>query len=305
MPPQYILADQDILSHQIDDISEDPTSCGGQSGNCIQRRITAAGPFLADPLLALSADIVDDLEQVRKANTNRLNQLIRATTDSDGIQRGLGLAESDSDVVRIAALVASVETSERSAVRNLERVMKAHPLGLWIAGTYGIGLKQGARLLAVIGDPYFNTLHNRPRTVAELWAYCGLHTLPIGIKLGATSNHSSFHGTPSEYRIAAARKRGEKSNWSNTAKMRAYLIAKQIEKIGGPYRTDVYDSYREKHADATHVVPCVRCGPAGKPAQPGTPLNLGHQQARALRKVAQVVLRDLWRESKRLHDERT
>src|SRR5690606_13915048 len=42
------------------------------------------GPPLADPTLALAADILDDLERVKIANANRLRALTRDTEDSDG-----------------------------------------------------------------------------------------------------------------------------------------------------------------------------------------------------------------------------
>jgi hypothetical protein len=83
--------------------------------------------------------------------------------------------------------------------------------------------------------------------------------------------------------------------------MRAYLVAVSIVKAGGPYR-EVYDVARAKYLDAVHAAPCKRCGPAGKPAQPGSPISAGHQHARALRIVAKEVLKDLWREAKRLHE---
>lgn len=40
----------------------------------------------------------------------------------------------------------------------------------------------------------------------------------------------------------------------------------------------------------------------GKPAQPGSPLSLGHQHARARRLIAKTILRDLFEEAKRIHE---
>lgn len=71
---------------------------------------------------------------------------------------------------------------------------------------------------------------------------------------------------------------------------------------GGPYRA-VYEQARLKYADVVHGAPCVRCGPAGKPAPAGSPLSLGHQHARGLRIVAKAILKDLWKESKRIHED--
>ena len=134
-------------------------------------------PGLADPLLALAADILDDLERVRISNENRLRQLTRDQADSDGIERGFGLDATHPDVARLAALVQMLGDAEHQATLNLQRIMRKHPLGPWVRNTKGIGEKQGARLIAAIGDPYWNTLHDRPRTVSELWAYCGYHVI--------------------------------------------------------------------------------------------------------------------------------
>lgn len=82
--------------------------------------------------------------------------------------------------------------------------------------------------------------------------------------------------------------------------MRAHLVAKSIVKAGGPYR-EVYDRGRVKYADAVHQVECRRCAPKGHPAPVGSPLSEGHKYARAVRLIAKAVLKDLWREARRLH----
>jgi hypothetical protein len=63
---------------------------------------------LADPILQLLADILDDTEKMRVANENRLRQLTRAETDSDGEERGFGLTLDHPAVARIAATVAAM-----------------------------------------------------------------------------------------------------------------------------------------------------------------------------------------------------
>lgn len=54
---------------------------------------------------------------------------------------------------------------------------------------------------------------------------------------------------------------------------------------------------------AVHQMPCIRCGPAGKPAPAGSPLSDGHKHARALRAVAKAVLKNMWREARAFHPE--
>lgn len=272
------------------------------------------GPILADPLLALAADVLDDLERVRIANENRLRQLTRDEVDVDGLERGFGLTLEHPDVKRLAALVEALAKAEHDAELNLRRQLRQHPLGPWVKQARGVGEKQAARLLASIGDPYWNDLHERPRTVSELWAYAGYHVLRTGqgvsavhatragsAPAGGDPDHCFFGNQKEDVGVAATRARGQKANWSATAKMRTYLVATSIVKAGGPYRA-VYDDGRAKYAAATHQSECKRCGPAGKPAQPGTVLSDGHKHARALRLVAKAVLKDLWREARRLHE---
>jgi hypothetical protein len=305
---------------------------------------TAEGPSpeLADPLLALAADVLDDLESVRIANENRLRQLTRDEEDSDGEERGFGLTLDHPDVARLASLVTALADAEKSATKNLEKRLKQHALYPWLKRQKGVGDKQAARLLASIGDPYMRpemarqdgTVEPaRPRMVSELWAYCGYHVLPAGqptLATHSTSASGSKTGHPDQslvgiqsrnVGVAPKRARGQRANWSSTAKMRAYLIAestmKQLkrtcpadEERGYATHADacecshyrrVYDAAREKYASAIHHTECIRCGPKGKPAPVGSDLSRKHKQARALRIVSKELLKGLWREARRIH----
>lgn len=269
------------------------------------------------PLLALLADVLDDLERTRIANENRLRQLTRDEADSDGEERGFGLTLDQPQVAALADVVAALGKLEHQSTLNLQRAVRKHPLGPWVKATVGVGEKQGARLLAAIGDPYWNTLHDRPRLVSELWAYCGLHVHPAaqsssgtqGTYGGGGKQGDPGHGASETHTaragVAPTRARGQRANWSTVAKTRAYLIAEScIKQARSPYRV-VYDDGRTKYADAVHAAPCRRCGPSGQPADTGTPLSAGHQHARAMRLVMKELLRDLWSESKRLHADET
>ena len=253
---------------------------GDQAGTETAHRYTDShnrrgglGPILRDPTLALAADVVDDLEHVRDANANRLH-----TLTSQG-EHGHGMSTDHPDIKRLAELVNYLEQATKQASKNLSRVMRYHPLGPWVKSNKGVGEKQAARLLCAIGDPYWNDLHNRPRTVRELYAFCG------------------FAGP------GQVKQRGERVTWSPNARKRAWLIAAKCVQVGhgGPYRAE-YEAGRAKYADALHGEECKRCGPKGQPAQPGSPLSPGHQNARAIRLTAKKILKDLWTESKRLHE---
>jgi len=314
-------------SHRPDD---NQTRCavavqGQPEANSEAAPSTAA--LLADPFLDMAAAVLDDLENVRIANENRLRQLTRTATDADGEERGFGLmppgvCEADDkklldkllaavhaqvrsareagqparrlpgwhpDVWNLCLIILSIKATEHEAVLNLCRLMRRHPLGPWLAAQKGIGEKQGARLLAAIGDPYIRPEiirkdgalePTRPRTVAELRSYCGF-------------------GDARKQR----RQSRVKSNWNAAARKRAWLIAAQcIRYPDSPYRP-VYDATKAKYAGAVHDQPCARCGPAGKPAPAGSDLSDGHKHARGIRAMAKAILRDLWREAKRIHTE--
>lgn len=250
---------------------------------------------LFDPILSTLAAQVDDLETLRIANAHRYRLLTSEEVGEDGVQRGLNLPETHPDVVRLKVTLDGLKSVEDSAIKHVQSHMRKSVWGPWIKQATGVGEKQLARLLGSIGDPYWNTLHDRPRTVSELWAYCGLHVLHPG---GRPSTDA--HG-PSAAGVAPRRQKGQKANWSEDARKRAWLIATSCVKSKGAYR-EVYDTTRAKYDGAVHQADCVRCGPAGKPAKAGSELSAGHQHARALRAIAKEVLKDLWVEARRQYE---
>lgn len=232
---------------------------------------------LSAPLLKFQAELLNDLERIRIANENRLRQLTRTEADKDDETRGFGLPEDHPSVLQLSAIVDGTTQLEKLANKALVAELKLHPLYPWLKAQRGIGDKQGARLLASLGDPYWHIAEDRPRLVSELWQYAG-------------------HGDPERSR----RRRGQSVTYNPEAKMRTYLVALSTMKSGGPWR-EVYDLRRKATADRLHATPCVRCGPSGHPAQPGSPWSAGHQMADALRITGKEILRALYVEAKSLH----
>jgi hypothetical protein len=307
------------------------------------------------------AETVTDIERARIAAENRHRSWVQS-----------GAAGTAAET-QAAQIVEALRKVEHEATLSVQRAVRLHPLGPFVKRTVGLGEKQAARLIAAVGDPYWNTLHDRPRTVAELWAYCGFHVLHPGQAIGATQREAAgvdpsrpsqceadsqsgraganllhpghtpsgahvagdgvdpsahpgqprreAHGSsagvgdsavtgqpelgarmdharggdpscspPSQCStdaqtgsagVAARRRKGQKANWSNEAKMRARLCAEScIKQAHSPYRP-VYDA--------------SRAADAGKGL---TPL---HEHNRALRKVAKALLKDLWREARDWH----
>lgn len=271
------------------------TDDGGQMPVDAQSRPAPVVSLLDDPILALAADMLDDLERVKIASQNRLRSLTCDTPDADGVLRGSAMPLAHPEVARLAALVQLVEAAEHQAVLNLQRAMRSHPLGPWVKAQRGIGEKQAARLLAKIGDPCVNATAGTYRTVSQLWAYCGLHVVAGGDP-GQTGDTQSLSAG-----VAARRQKGQKANWSTDAKTRAWLIvqscmkqldascktdtgiAEHVEGCGcSPYRV-VIDQRRQRTA-ATH--------PEWTP---------GHSLNDAMRVASKRLLRDLWREARRCH----
>lgn len=152
----------------------------------------------------------------------------------------------------------------------------------------GLGEDSFARILGHLGDPYIATPHwwegtgtNRTlmvgepyvRTISQLWQYCG-HGAPGRVAKGMTADQLAGLGNP-------------------TLKMLVHLQAEFCMKQKGRYRL-LYEAIRSQVEDKVHSIPCVRCGPSGKPAQEGTPWAKGHQHAHALRVLGKELLRDMW-----------
>lgn len=256
-----------------------------------------------DGVLALIAESLDDIERTRVAAENRHRSLIQVYGMA-GMPQEQAAGDFAAELLKL----------EKQTILRLQRAMKAHPLGPWVVGQRGVGLKQAARLLAAIGDPYWNTLHDRPRTVSELWAYCGYHVLPVDQPSGGAQrrsvggdqtgnpDHSSADDQTRCVGVAAKRRKGAKSNWSTNAKMRAFLIAEKCSiQLGqdckredgppehgasckcSPFRL-IYER-RRAHTSVTH--------PDWEP---------GHSHNDGLRITAKEVLKALWIEARALHE---
>lgn len=256
-------------------------------------------PSLFDPNLYTLAQWLDDVEGLRKAQGNRLRILTTEEPDEDGVIRGFGYDDTHPVVATTRATLEQLDALEHEAILSLQRAMRKHPLNEWRKTQKGVGEKQLARLLAAIGDPYLRGDNGQPRTVSQLWAYCGLHVFPTGQERpearttcargdSTSSGGQATIGThtalaPAGSHVAARRQKGMQANWSTDAKTRAYLIATScIKQTGTDYR-EMYDK-RRAHTAVTH--------PDWTP---------GHSHNDALRILSKRILRDLWRAARDYH----
>lgn len=237
-------------------------------------------PTLNDKALYMLAAQLDDLEGLRKAQDNRIRILTTADVDSDGEKRGFGLTEDNPTVQNLLALQDGTKKLEHENILQLQRAMRKNPLWDWAKTQKGIGEKTLARLLAAIGDPYVNGSEQTVRSVSQLWAYCGLHTMP---------------NPDGGENIAARRMKGMQANWSTVAKTRAYLIAEALVKSGvrkdengERYALTEYGQLyidRRAHTAITH--------PEWTP---------GHSQNDAMRILMKRLLRNMWRAARDIHE---
>lgn len=235
------------------------------------------GLLLWDPILQTLADGLDDIEQTRIAQHNRYRILTTSDPDGDGETRGFGLPDDHPAVAALAAQLQTLDFLDKQMTKALEKQLRTHPLHPWVKRQKGLGDKTIARLLAAVRDPYWNDLHNRPRTIGELFAFCGV-------------------AGPGQ-----RKQKGHKVNWNPDARKRLWIITGPIIRGNGPYRA-IYDQGREKYADKTHTTSCAQCGKKGQPAQPGTPWRDGHKHAGAIRLVMREILRDLWTEARVIYE---
>lgn len=319
-PPAGTISSDDGQARRV---TQSPTAVVGTGRNGSAATSATATSIhrssLADPFLALAADVLDDTEANRKANENRLRQLTRTATDADGEERGFGMDESVPIVAQLAALVQMMKCDskavldlgrtkpkkergkpccfEHAAEKNLTDMLRQHPLGPWIKAQKGVGDKQAARLLAVIGDPYWNDLHDRPRTVSELWAYCGLHVLAGGDPGQGLCDTPKVHAG-----VAARRQKGQRANWSTVAKTRAWLVIEScMKQLDATCKTDtgIADHIEGCGCSAYRVVIDERRTHTATTHPDWTPK---HSQLDGMRVASKELLKDLWREAKRIHE---
>jgi len=251
----------------VGNFSNQPSSANGLT----QSQGSRAGDGWLE--LRIWAEMFEDAMQQRIAANNR--------AERGGVDPSVYAAYTDA--LQKAENVCALE------MRRCYRRVVPESIRTWQKNTHGLGEHAIARLLGHLGHPRIATPHHwegtgsartliadEPfeRTIGQLWQYCG-HGRAERKRKGMTATELAAQGSP-------------------VLKMIVHIIAEcTMKQKASPYRV-VYDDIKTKCADKTHSVECVRCGPSGKPAQPGTPWKPGHIHAHALRITGKEILRDLW-----------
>lgn len=207
------------------------------------------------------ARLLWDMQQTRVAMGNRVSAMERDGIGEDWRQPA-------------TKIVKELKSVESGVNRQLESLMKRHPLREWIERTPGIGLGGIARVLGVTGS-----LDNFPN-IAKLWAYLGMHVVDG---------------------IAPKRKRGQKANWSADGRKICYQLADAIVKQrNSPYRAH-YDTkkaeYLERERTGASECPFgqVHKDKSGKVFKCG----LAHAHNAAMRYAVKQMLKEMWAEWRR------
>lgn len=238
---------------------------------------------IADPMLFTLAQTLQDYETLRIAEEHRLRIFSTPSDvpDEDGVCRGFGYAEDSDEVQVIKGLIDPLKDLEHRTVLSLQKRMRVNPIWPYFKDVKGVGEKTLARLMACIGDPYLRPLDDgsyEPRTVSQLWAYCGMHTMPN--KDGEI--------------IAAKRMKGVQANWNMEAKTRLFLLSQGLlrqgirkDKDGNQFAVTPYGQLyldRRAHTAVTHPE-----------------WNPGHGLNDALRIMGKELLKQLWRAAREIH----
>ena len=238
---------------------------------------------IADPMLFTLAQTLQDYETLRIAEEHRLRIFSTPSDvpDEDGVCRGFGYAEDSDEVQVVKGLIDPLKDLEHRTVLSLQKRMRVNPIWPYFKDVKGVGEKTLARLMACIGDPYLRPLDDgsyTSRTVSQLWAYCGMHTMPN--KDGEI--------------IAAKRMKGVQANWNTEAKTRLFLLSQNLlrqgirkDKDGNQFAVTPYGQLyldRRAHTAVTHPE-----------------WNPGHGLNDALRIMGKELLKQLWRAAREIH----
>lgn len=238
---------------------------------------------IADPMLFTLAQTLQDYETLRIAEEHRLRIFSTPSDvpDEDGVCRGFGYAEDSNEVQIVKGLIDPLKDLEHRTVLSLQKRMRVNPIWPYFKDVKGVGEKTLARLMACIGDPYLRPLDDgsyEPRTVSQLWAYCGMHTMPN--KDGEI--------------IAAKRMKGVQANWNTEAKTRLFLLSQNLlrqgirkDKDGNQYAVTEYGQlYLDRRAHTAVTRP---------------EWNPGHGLNDALRIMGKELLKQLWQAAREIH----
>ena len=270
--------------------------------------------------LRLAAEMFEDMQRQRCNVENKIQAFYGVSKDD--FKKLRKQLDETGEGTFFFAILKQAEEAEKFAGKmmagNLEKAAGPHLLS-FIEATPGIALHTAARLLGVIGDPYIAYPHHWEdgktakakkvlvaddpyiRRVPDLWGYSGYGDASRRPTKGQSQAETFAMGNPKAKMLAhiiagtltqyGVEKLDHCRETNNKDTTNGYDLdgRKAISHFG-----EVFLAARKLYAGSQHPDVCVRCGPSGKPAQPGSVRSLGHQQAMATRRVAKELLKQLW-----------
>ena len=196
------------------------------------------------------------------------------------------------------------------ALRRAYRRVASPQIRAWQQEHPGLGEHLVARLLGHLGHPVHAEPHHWEgdgakrhlvadatfdRRVSDLWQYAG-HGDPARKRAKGMTKEEAFGlGSPNlkmiVHLLSESAVRARAYSVKDATNPKEYV---RVVRTPPPRYAEVYDLRRLTTAMRMHGGSCVRCGPSGKPALPGSPWSKAHQHADALRIVGKEILRDLW-----------
>lgn len=261
-------------------------------------------PFIAESIdvMKFTSDALDDIEKIRIMQENRLR------TMTDEIKNLNSVDHPSMNVARMTTQ--QLIGMESDLIKELNRQLKQSPFADFVKSRVGVGEKQLARLITEIHDPFwrnediFNTsdetLTTRdsrtiapgevsfpagPRSVTQLWSYCGLANTETGEPVRRT--------------------RGVRSNWNQDAKTRAWLIVDSCFKQLSPACRATSETSIKSHTESCACSPyrVIIDNRRAETALSHPEWSPGHALADAKRIAMRELLKDLWRFSRDIHVE--
>lgn len=111
--------------------------------------------------IKLLTNAMYDVQSVRKAVDNRIMMFSKASDE-----------ESKEIASEMQTMIAKkLHDTENSIADSIAKHVKDVPIMIWLEKVSGIGPRLGGSLIGTIGE--------LPDTVSQLWAYCGMATIPI------------------------------------------------------------------------------------------------------------------------------
>jgi hypothetical protein len=228
---------------------------------------TAPGPAFDPSILIDLVELREDVQNLRVAIENRVRAIVQS---------------GNQPLVAQLSLVASLAEAEQEYQGKIEYEWALHPLAEWTETVQGLksGMAVGTLVAYLGGDVLTAYPHHwagtgeqrvlvadpsYQRTLAQLWAYCGVGDPALRRRKNMSSEETAAGG-------------------NQRAKKQLHIIAGSFLKSNNPRYRKVYDKAKRKYARRKDW-------------------SLGHAHNAALRRVKKEFLRDLYRAAQQVQEQ--